>query len=590
MGNSGPTADETEVPTLAAGTTLGKYSIVRLLGAGGMGAVYEATHSEIGKRVAIKVLSPAIAAVPGARARFLREAQLTSRVRHPHIVDVTDMGSDGGQTYLVMEFLHGEDLAQRLERLGPIGFEEMVDIMLPVCSAVAAAHGAGITHRDLKPQNIFLATGTRRVHPKVLDFGISKGTDVVGSMSTGTLTATGSMIGTPYYLAPEQILDSKSAGSQSDQYALGVIFYECLTGKRPYDGDNLFVVFQGIVGGTPTMPRELRPDIPPELEDIVLRAMKSDAKARFPTIDDFGRAMLPFASSRARVIWEEAFAVGGSDAAVPAARPSIAVMPTPSPAARAATLMPPGLAKPPFPGQTPTPPPATSAAGLKTPTPPPRTIAQWGMSPVPGARPAATPAPATPSPGTTSADFPPAHAVPAAMPGGGSSKSHPVYQDGLDDADTRPPRKSVKGVLIAAVAGAAVVTGVMLFLRGGSDSPSPTPAAAPAAAAPPATAAPAAPPRPAAAVAPTPAAAADKAGAADKAAAAPPPEAPAVAAAAKASATAAEAPVSRGSSKGKSRSHGKSAASAPAAKSATKPAAPASAAKPAAAKGVPVID
>ena len=259
--------------------------------------------------------------------------------------------------------------------------------MLPVCSAVAAAHGAGITHRDLKPQNIFLATGTRRVHPKVLDFGISKGTDVIGSMSTGTLTATGSMIGTPYYLAPEQILDSKSAGSQSDQYALGVIFYECLTGKRPYDGDNLFVVFQGIVGGTPTPPRTLRPDIPPELEEIVLRAMKSDAKARFATIDDFGRAMLPFASSRARVIWEEAFAVGGSDTSVPPGRPSIAVMPTPSPPTRAATLMPPGLAKLPIPGATPTPPPTTSAAGLKTPTPPPRTIAQWGMSPVPASRP-----------------------------------------------------------------------------------------------------------------------------------------------------------------------------------------------------------
>ena len=161
------------------GRSLGKYSIVRLLGSGGMGAVYEATHTEIGKKVAIKVLSPLIAAVPGARARFLREAQLTSRVRHPHIVDVADMGSDGGHTYLVMEFLHGEDLAQRLERLGPVGIEEMADIMLPVCSAVAAAHAAGITHRDLKPQNIFLAAGTRRVHPKVLDFGISKGNDAV---------------------------------------------------------------------------------------------------------------------------------------------------------------------------------------------------------------------------------------------------------------------------------------------------------------------------------------------------------------------------------------------------------------------------
>ena len=120
MANPGSTADENEIPTLAAGTILGKYSIVELLGAGGMGAVYEATHTEIGKRVAIKVLSPLIAAVPGARARFLREAQLTSRVRHPHIVDVADMGSDGGNTYLVMEFLHGEDLgaAARAARSG----------------------------------------------------------------------------------------------------------------------------------------------------------------------------------------------------------------------------------------------------------------------------------------------------------------------------------------------------------------------------------------------------------------------------------------------------------------------------------------
>ena len=425
------------------------------------------------------------------------------------------------------------------------------------------------------------------MHPKVLDFGISKGSDVVGSMSTGTLTATGSMIGTPYYLAPEQILDSKSAGSQSDQYALGVIFYECLTGRRPYDGDNLFVVFQGIVGGTPTPPRQLRPDIPAELEEIVLRAMKSDAKARFATIEDFGRAMLPFASGRARVIWEEAFAVGGSETSVPPGRPSIAVMPTPSPPTRAATLMPPGLAKLPIPGQTPTPPPATSAAGLKTPTPPPRTIAQWGMSPVPGARPAATPSPATPSAGGTM-DLP---SVPEAMPPGLSSKSHPIYQDGLD-VDAAPARKSMKGVIIAAVVGAAVVTGVMLFVRGGADSR--------------------ADPGGRACGFRTGRRArgtvrARRAGSAcsggrretgrrSEGAVAPPPEAPPAAPAAKAPppvppAAAAAASTSRGSSKSKSRSHGKSAASA----SAAKPAAPAPAAKrapaaPAAKAGVPVID
>ena len=378
------------------------------------------------------------------------------------------------------------------------------------------------------------------MHPKVLDFGISKGSDVIGSMSTGTLTATGSMIGTPYYLAPEQILDSKSAGSQSDQYALGVIFYECLTGKRPYDGDNLFVVFQGIVGGTPTQPRELRPDIPPELEEIVLRAMKSDAKARFATIEDFGRAMLPFASSRARVIWEEAFAVGGSETSVPPGRPSIAVMPTPSPPTRAATLMPPGLAKLPIPGaDADARRRATSAAGLKTPTPPPRTIAQWGMSPVPAARPAATPSPATPSPARTPGDLPSAQAVPAAMPPGLSSKSHPVYQDDGLDVDAAPARKSMKGVIIAAVVGAAVVTGVMLFLRGGSDSAStaPAPAAAPAASAPPA-AAPAAPPAPAAAAAQRRPRRCRSEGARRREGA-PPPEAPPAAPAAKARARAA---------------------------------------------------
>jgi serine/threonine-protein kinase len=551
MSNSGSTVDENEVPTLAPGTTLGKYSIVKLLGAGGMGSVYEATHTEIGKKVAIKVLSPLIAAVPGARARFLREAQLTSRVRHPHIVDVADMGSDGGNTYLVMEFLHGEDLAQRLERLGPIGAEELADIMLPVCSAVAAAHAAGITHRDLKPQNIFLAAGTRRVHPKVLDFGISKGNDAV--TQAGTLTGTGAMIGTPYYLAPEQIMDSKSAGSASDQYALGIILYECLTGKRPYDGENLFIVFQGIVGGTPRRPRELRPEIPAELEEVVLRAMKSDAKLRFPTIEDFGRALLPFASSRARVIWEEAFA-GGGPGESPPGRPSIAMYPTPTPPSRAATLMPPGLSNPgPIPGATPTPPPRTMA--WKSPMPQPR---------VP------TGATAPGSPESEAA----AH-VRASMV---MSKSHPVVaDDGLDFAPERAPARSKKGIVIAAVAAAAVVGVALFFLRGGSNeapvrSQAHAPTSAPAAAAPPPA------PAPVEAVKPV----------------TPPPTPAAVARPAptevKPAAPAAEQPETRASGKhdakgkSKSRSHG-SAKEAAAKPAAAKPAA----AKPAAA-GVPVID
>ncbi|HEY4186074.1 MAG TPA: serine/threonine-protein kinase [Polyangia bacterium] len=304
MTDSGEIPEETGDAPLTVGTRLGKYQIVRLIGAGGMGAVYEAAHTEIGKRVAVKVLGPAIAAVPGARARFLREAQLTSKVRHPNIVDVTDMGNEGGQAFLVMEFLEGEDLAQRVSHETGMPQATLVDIMLPVCSAVAAAHAAGITHRDLKPQNIFLAVGPHTMQPKVLDFGISKGTDAV---SASTLTGTGAMIGTPFYLAPEQIMDGKSAGPASDQYALGVILYECITGRRPFESENLFMIFQAIVNGTPMSPRTLRPDLSSDLERVILRAMNVDPKSRFPSVNQLGRMLLPFASDRARVLWTDAF-------------------------------------------------------------------------------------------------------------------------------------------------------------------------------------------------------------------------------------------------------------------------------------------
>jgi hypothetical protein len=332
MTDSGEIPDEgSEI--LSVGTRLGKYQIVRLLGSGGMGAVYEGFHTEIGKRVAIKVLGPSIAAIPGARARFLREAQLTSKVRHPNIVDVTDMGNEGGQAYLVMEFLEGEDLSQRLARVRPIAPMDLAEVMVPVCSAVVAAHQAGITHRDLKPQNIFLAAGPHGEQSKVLDFGISKGTDQLGA---GTLTGTGAMIGTPFYLAPEQILDGKSAGPASDQYALGVILYECLTGRRPFESDNLFVVFQAIVNGSPVPPRQIVPSLPPALEQVVLRATHVDPKKRYPSVKALGRALLPFISARGRLLWSEAFpgveeAEAGAEPPVPGRPGGTAMMPAVEP-------------------------------------------------------------------------------------------------------------------------------------------------------------------------------------------------------------------------------------------------------------------
>src|SRR5580692_10421363 len=187
--------------TLAPGTELGRYQIVRLMGRGGMGAVYEATHRDLKKRVAIKTLHPAVAATPGARARFLREGEAASRIRHPNVVDVTDVAAEGSIAYLVMEFLEGEDLSSLLERAGALPFSESVDLLLPVFAAISVAHDEGVIHRDLKPENIFLSQSRHGgAEPKVLDFGISK-LSSSGGGNTLALTGTGASMGTPYYVA-----------------------------------------------------------------------------------------------------------------------------------------------------------------------------------------------------------------------------------------------------------------------------------------------------------------------------------------------------------------------------------------------------
>jgi serine/threonine protein kinase len=293
---------------LTPGTRLGHYEILRLAGRGGMAAVYEGRHVAIGKRVAIKTLTPEVAAKPGAGARFLREAQLTSRARHPHIVDVTDMGTDAGQTYLVMEYLEGEDLEARLVR-GRLTVEETIDIALPVVAAVAAAHAEGIIHRDLKPGNVFLARSLDGVVvPKVLDFGISKPPDDIDVSAASADRFVGSLS----YVAPEQILDAHAASAASDQHALGVLFYECLAGQTPYPGTSIYRVFQSIVAGAHPSLASCRPDIPTELEAVVARAMSRQAADRFASVIELGRALLAFASPKMRLLWEDTFAADGA--------------------------------------------------------------------------------------------------------------------------------------------------------------------------------------------------------------------------------------------------------------------------------------
>jgi serine/threonine-protein kinase len=287
----------------APGTIFGAYTIVRAIHRGGMGMVYEARHRELRKRVALKTLHASIATDPKMGARFLREGRAASRLRHPHVVDVSDFGVQDGVAFLVMEYLEGENLAERLARDGALPPADIAELMLPVCAAVAAIHREGIVHRDLKPENIFLSrTHFGAVQPKVVDFGVSKMAEEAGLLTTGS-----NLLGTPCYMSPEQAEGRGEADARSDQYSLGVILYECATGRRAFEGAALFAILWAIVAGNVEPPRRARPELPEAFEAMVLRAMRVDAAARYPSIDALGRALAAFAAPPVRALWEPVF-------------------------------------------------------------------------------------------------------------------------------------------------------------------------------------------------------------------------------------------------------------------------------------------
>jgi hypothetical protein len=289
-------------------TTLGQYEIRRWIGAGGMGDVYEAVHKGLGRTVAIKTLQRRFLEDETIVARFLREGQLSTRIRHPNIVDVTDVGMIGGMPCLVMELLEGEPLGAVIKKRGALPVQELVDLVLPIVGAVEAAHANGILHRDLKPSNIFLARAWNgEVVPKVLDFGISK---LVHESGQTSLTADSAFVGTPHYASPEVMQGDKTTDTRSDQYSIGVVLYEGCTGMKPLaqKGDNFVALALAACAGEFPPPRAVRPDVPPEFEAIVLRAMALRRKERFTSMRALGEALLPFASERVRMIWSPTFA------------------------------------------------------------------------------------------------------------------------------------------------------------------------------------------------------------------------------------------------------------------------------------------
>jgi serine/threonine-protein kinase len=292
------------------GARFGSHEIVRFLGAGGMGSVYEAKNTALGKRVAIKILHEHLAGDAVAAARFLQEGRAASAIRHPNVVQVFEVGSYGGAPYLVMDLLEGEDLATYLRPRGRLSASEAVDLLLPAVSAVAAAHAAGVVHRDLKPKNILLVREQRtRLRAQVVDFGISKMARAEGE---ARLTETAALLGTLDYMAPEQARSARNADERSDQYALGVIAYECLTGRKPFSADGTYELLHAIVTASVQAPRSLGVDIPAELESAILRAMSRDRAGRFPSVESFGHALLPFASEASRAWWCDEFGAAGA--------------------------------------------------------------------------------------------------------------------------------------------------------------------------------------------------------------------------------------------------------------------------------------
>jgi serine/threonine-protein kinase len=281
------------------GHQFGNYTTLALLGEGGMGSVYLAEHPAIGRRVAIKVLRAEFAQDEVALNRFVNEARAANAIRHPNIIEILDSGTtSGGLPYLVMELLEGEPLRARLRRAQRLAPLDALDIAYLTASALAAAHGRGIVHRDLKPDNLFLIpdpNDPQLSFVKVLDFGIAKlqrqpgqlGDDEPDSLQTQT----GTLMGTPSYMSPEQCLGTKTLDQRTDIYSLGIILFEMLCGRTPFQSMGFGELVHLHLNVAPPRPRSVEPEVPPALEAIILTALAKKPEDRFQSMEEMMSAM-----------------------------------------------------------------------------------------------------------------------------------------------------------------------------------------------------------------------------------------------------------------------------------------------------------
>ena len=460
--------------TIDVGQTIeGKYRVVRHIGAGGMGTVYEGENVLIGRRVAIKLLHAQVASLPEFVERFEREAKAAVRIGSPHVCDVYDLGRlPNGDRFIVMEYLEGQSLEDRLEERGKLAAHELAPIAFELLEGLGSMHAAGVIHRDLKPANVFLAKarGGRGETVKILDFGVAKLQPAAGEV--GSMTQTGAMMGTPLYMSPEQARGARDVDGRSDIYAASVIFYRALTGVLPYNAANLNELLFKIVLEDPRPALEVAPEVDPEFASLVHRGLVRDLEARIPSARAFQEAIAQWGRLQGRksLAFDVTLPSDPPPNGLRQSRPDGAVS---GPRAEAVSQP---AAESAMPGTVvsdrpvPTPGPLTPAGSAKA-GPAAGTPLSWAGAPERGSDPGAAPLP------TSSAQLAVASAVPASLASTQASASNPelpertssrVAPSASESAPAARPRSAGRNVLFGAGAIAVVAALGIALTRGGA--------------------------------------------------------------------------------------------------------------------------
>jgi serine/threonine protein kinase len=285
---------ESEAPPVS-GLVAGKYEVLRLIGRGGMGSVWEGRHTSLGTRVAIKFIDAEVADSKEAQSRFVTEARAAATLHSKHAIQIFDHGvTDDGRPYMVMELLNGEPLDKRLDRQGRLSLQETARILGQVSRALQRAHEKGIIHRDLKPENIFLVRSPDEDDEvaKVLDFGIAKIKATPGEQGLSTSTKTGAVLGTPYYMAPEQARGLRTIDTRADLWSLGVIAYKCVTGVLPFEGVSVGDLLVKICTAAPPTPSLTVPGLPPAFDSWFQRALGREPEQRYQSAQEQADALM----------------------------------------------------------------------------------------------------------------------------------------------------------------------------------------------------------------------------------------------------------------------------------------------------------